>query len=261
MITHLLAPLVSPRFLSDERYRQGHVRIINALPERRIMGLHVPEMKKLAKELSCRNDVLTLLSGFEREHSADRFSLCYEETVVWGLVINALRCTSEERWLLLRSYVPVMDNWGVCDTFCCNTKWASRLSQEEVWHSLQSYFDSSREFEVRFAVVMSMCHLLHKDWLPRLFVRLENLDFDAIHSEYFTAKDALACENKVGIAPGKRPYYVRMAVAWLLATALAKFPEETRTFVHQSSLPEDVKRLYVRKARESFRTRDMDALR
>jgi hypothetical protein len=48
-----------------------------------------------------------------------------------------------------------------------------------------------------------------------------------------------------------------MAIAWLLATALAKYPELTRTFVRTTSLPEDVLKLYIRKARESFRTREV----
>jgi hypothetical protein len=50
-----------------------------------------------------------------------------------------------------------------------------------------------------------------------------------------------------------------MGMAWLLATALAKFPDETRAFVNASSLTEEVKRLYARKARESFRTRNVSA--
>ena len=51
-----------------------------------------------------------------------------------------------------------------------------------------------------------------------------------------------------------------MGAAWLLATALAKFPEQTRVFVRASQLPDDVIRLYTRKARESFRTRHVNAL-
>ena len=62
------------------------------------------------------------------------------------------------------------------------------------------------------------------------------------------------------MAKGERPYYVRMAVAWLLATALAKFPDQTRAYVNACNLPEDVIRLYKRKARESFRTRDVNPL-
>ena len=53
---------------------------------------------------------------------------------------------------------------------------------------------------------------------------------------------------------------VRMAVAWLLATALAKIPDQTREYVNHCRLPEDVIRLYKRKARESFRTRDVNPL-
>lgn len=59
---------------------------------------------------------------------------------------------------------------------------------------------------------------------------------------------------------GTEPYYVRMGVAWLLATALAKFPNETRAFVRTSNLPEDIVKLYIRKARESFRTRSVEAI-
>ena len=64
----------------------------------------------------------------------------------------------------------------------------------------------------------------------------------------------------MGVVQGASPYYVRMGVAWLLATALAKFPDATRAYVHSSSLPDDVIKLYVRKARESFRTRCVSAL-
>ena len=63
-----------------------------------------------------------------------------------------------------------------------------------------------------------------------------------------------------GTVQGEEPYYVRMGVAWLLATALAKFPESTRAYVRTSKLPEDVIRLYIRKARESYRTRDIMAV-
>jgi 3-methyladenine DNA glycosylase AlkD len=54
-------------------------------------------------------------------------------------------------------------------------------------------------------------------------------------------------------------YYAKMSVAWLLATAFAKYPEQIREFVRKQTLPEDVIKLYVRKARESFRTRKMVA--
>ena len=34
MLDHLLQPLVCERFKSDARYREGHLRVVNVLPER-----------------------------------------------------------------------------------------------------------------------------------------------------------------------------------------------------------------------------------
>lgn len=120
----------------------------------------------------------------------------------------------------------------------------------ELWNFLQPFWKSCREFEVRFAVVMSMVHFLDAEWFPEVCRMIDGLDYGRIHSYYRKAE-----KIKYGRALGESPYYVRMAVAWLLATALAKLPDETRAYVNASKLPADVKRLYVRKARESFRTR------
>ena len=244
MIVDKLTPLICERFLNDEKYRQGHIRIINALPERRILGLHLPEMKQAAKALAKQADALTILRAFEQEHQANRFSLTYEETLIWGLTINALKISWEERLSLLKPYIPVLDNWAVCDSFCCNAKWALKTPPQTLWEFLLPYYRSNKEFEVRFAIVMSMCYLLKEEWLLLVFEQLQQIDLTSIHSEYTNLPS---------------PYYVRMGMAWLLATALAKFPNETRSFVNTSSLTEDVKRLYVRKARESFKTRHISA--
>lgn len=244
MIETTLTPLICPRFLHEEKYRQGHIRIINALPGRRILGLHLPEMKQVAKRLSRQADAPNMLHAFEREHEADRFRLTYEETLIWGLTINALKCPWKERLSLLKPYIPVLDNWAVCDSFCCNAKWAQKVPSQTLWEFLLPYFRSDREFEVRFAIVMSMCYLLKEEWLSRVFEELQRIELASIRSEYTSLPS---------------PYYVRMGMAWLLATALAKFPDETRAFVNASSLTEEVKRLYARKARESFRTRNVPA--
>lgn len=242
MIEERLIPLICERFLNEEKYRQGHIRIINALPGRKILGLHLPEMKQVAKELAKQADVLDVLRGFEQEHQAERFSLTYEETLIWGLTINALKCPPKERLDLLRRYIPVLDNWAICDSFCCNAKWALKIPAEDLWGFLQPYFQSKKEFEVRFAIVMSMCYLMKEEWSGIVFHRLEALDLSAIRSEYIHLP---------------APYYVRMGMAWLLATTLAKFPDATRNFLNASSLSEDVKRLYARKTRESFRTKNV----
>ena len=98
----------------------------------------------------------------------------------------------------------------------------------------------------------------YEDWLGRVFARLNSLNFDHIKSKYKTVKGKPKVAQQ-GIVQGTEPYYVRMGVAWLLATALAKFPDQTRAFVRSSNLPADVVKLYIRKVRESFRTRTVEA--
>ena len=51
MIEQELIPLIPERFKSDARYREGHLRVINALPQRRVLGLHIPAMKEVAYTL------------------------------------------------------------------------------------------------------------------------------------------------------------------------------------------------------------------
>ena len=281
MIEELLEPLVPQRFRDDERYREGHVRIINALPGRRIIGVHIPDMVSLSKTLVRRQDALDIIARFEAAASEEaqtgrRDLLSHEEMMVWGMMINGLGRSSAALQLeLLKQYVPYIDNWAVCDHVAGAAKWFGRAVKqsskasladgagplegndgrmcESLWKFLCGYFASDREFEVRFATVMAMCHFLDERYLPRIFFRFDSLDFSRIRSEYVCSSDAKIS----GRVAGEPPYYVRMGVAWCLATALAKFPDETRAYLRHSRLPENVIRLYVRKARESFRTRSV----
>lgn len=235
----MLEPYIPEKFRNDEKYRNGHIRIVNPLPGTRIIGLHIPDMKRVATALAASQDAAALPGKF-LENAGNLF---YEEKMVWGYVLNRLKLPLDQRMDRISEFVPHIDNWAVCDSFCSDAKWAGRLKAdkpEALWDFISGYFGSEEEFEVRFAVVFSMCHFLDEKWLDRVFECIRGIDFDRISSEYRDMKS---------------PYYVRMGVAWLLATALAKFPDRTRKFVNSSPCPEDVLKLYVRKARESFRTR------
>ncbi len=270
MIEHLLQPLVCERFLADTRYREGHLRVVNALPERRGLGLHSPEIKAVAKQLAREGGEIVMSDGTHRicDNGAEVISafeavpsenLCYEETVVWGYLINLEKCSLAERLAMLTRYIPVLDNWAVCDSYCAHAKWMARADKAVLWAFLQPWFCSVHEFEVRFAVVVAMCYFLNAEWLDKVFERINGLDFGRIKSKYKTVKGKPKVAQQ-GTVQGAEPYYVRMGIAWLLATALAKFPDATRAFVRSSNLPEDVVKLYIRKARESFRTRTVEAV-
>ena len=246
------------------------MRVVNALPERRVMGLHSPEIKQVAKLLTREGGEVVVPDGVHRIYAngsevirafeaAPSECLCYEETVIWGYLINFEKCSLDERLAMLGRYVPVLDNWAVCDSYCAHAKWMARADKADLWAFLERWFDSGCEFEVRFAVVVAMCYFLNEEWLDKVFGRINGLDFDRIKSKYKTVKGKPKMAQQ-GTVQGAEPYYVRMGIAWLLATALAKFSDATRAFVRSSNLPDDVVKLYIRKARESFRTRTVEAV-
>ena len=270
MLDYLLHPLICERFLTDARYREGHLRVVNALPERRVLGLHSPEIKQVAKLLTREGGEVVMPDGTPRIcvngaevirafEAVPSENLCYEETVIWGYLINLEKCSLDERLAMLALYVPALDNWAVCDSYCAHAKWMARADKATLWAFLELWFRSESEFEVRFTVVVAMCYFLNEEWLDKVFERINGLDFSRIKSKYKTVKGKPKVAQQ-GTVQGAEPYYVRMGVAWLLATALAKFPDATRAFIRSSNLPEDVVKLYIRKARESFRTRTVEAL-
>ncbi|WP_290541368.1 DNA alkylation repair protein [Alistipes sp.] len=244
MIEEILTPFVAERFIHEEKYRQGHIRIIRPLPGVEVLGLHIPEMKALAKRLVGEGRGAATIELLSSHKEAIRI---HEEKMIWGLIINRLPLSLDERLEHFRAFVPQIDNWAVCDTFCSDAQWLRRARadvREQTWRFLEPYFCSHSEFEVRFALVFSLAHFLDEAHIDRIFHFVERLHYEKIVSAY----------------GDMHPYYVQMAVAWLMATALCKMPEKTRRFANSGKCPPPIIRLYIRKAKESFRTKNMSPL-
>ena len=104
MIEKILEQYIPERFISDARYRRGHIRVINPLPGTRVLGLHIPDMRKAAAELTSSADrAVELIRQFE---AAPKRSLYYEEYMVWGMMLNRMKMPLEERLDRLRAFVP-----------------------------------------------------------------------------------------------------------------------------------------------------------
>ena len=145
MIEKLLEPLVSERFRNEEKYRLGHTRILNPLPGRAVMGLHIPDMRKVAKALAVREDALTIIADFGKEAENGREALAHEELMVWGMMINFIKGAADEKLAMLEKFVPQIDSWGVCDSVAPGARWFRKA--DGAWDILCGYFASDREFE------------------------------------------------------------------------------------------------------------------
>lgn len=226
-------PYVCDKFRNDPEYRRWHCAVVAAKPGTVVLGLHKPDMRTCALEVASRYDWRDVLHDWADTYSYSPLS--HDEISIWGLCLDYVKCGVDERLAFVDEYIPAIDNWANCDTFCCNAKWALKASDSEtVWNYIREKLASPDEFARRVGIVLMMRAFLDEMYIDRSFNAL----------------------RKMNLTSGE-PYYVRMAVAWLLATALAKSPEKTRGFVSSadSGIPSDILSLYVRKARESFLTR------
>ena len=237
MIEDRLKPLICKRFLENEHYRKGHINILAPAPGTVILGLHTPEMKSVAKEIA-KGDYESILKSFkEILIKKGPNGLSHEERMIWGLILNYIKCPLKKRFSLIDDFVPSIDNWAICDNFCCNSKWVPKEDKEVIWSHLLKYFHSKEEFTVRTAVILSMCHYRDDDNIERTFTTIDNLNLT-----------------------DESPYYIKMGIAWLLATCLAHSQEKTKAFVCRCTLPGSIIKLYIRKARESRITKEVSPL-
>lgn len=181
-----------------------------------VLGVRIPYLRGLAKQ-SAKNG---------RPEFAQPFSpQSFEERMVEGLSIAYSNLPQDKMFGLVAQFVPKIDNWSVCDSFCLTLKFIEK-NREDAWRFVLPYFDSPEEFKARFARVIFLGY----------FVDSEHLD------------DGL----RLCSALKNRERYAIMAAAWAIAECAAKFPE--RVFCFLKSLGDrELLRLSVRKIRESYR--------
>lgn len=184
------------------------------------------------------------VAGQQRREELCR-TIFFEEVMIIGMVIDLINVEPARRLSLVEQFVPLIDNWAVCDVFCGGAKWVgepgrgpkscNKVPLEQMWKFLQRYLQSSSEFEIRFGVVMLMSYFLTEEYIERVLLQMEKVR--------------------------KGDYYVDMAVAWCLATARAKFDERTQEFVRNATLTPSVIKKYEQKVRDSLRVKKGTKLR
>ncbi len=157
-----------------------------------MLGVRIPVLRKKARELA-RDDWRSFLS-----ESGDDY---FEETMIAGMVIGYGKMDIGERIEHFRRFVPRIKNWSVNDCVCSTIKLKPE-EREPFWDFLMEYRDSRREYEIRVVAVMLMDQYLLPEYIERVMGVLDSL-----------------CDDS---------YYASMGIAWAIATAYAKFPEETK---------------------------------
>lgn len=215
--------------LAEPGYREFHLR---TCPEaKHLLGVRIPIQRKLAKSIIKSGVYWNYLDGFEPYH--------YEETLILGLIIATAPMSLAERLDYTTWFLPFIDNWAICDTFCNSF----RIKDDELktyWQFLMQFKDSAEEYALRFILVMILNHFIRGEYLDQIFNLLDELNLQNPHVQQ---------------------HYIEMAEAWLIAEIFTKFPDEVFDYLSHNQLSTFAHNKAIQKACESRRISDADKQR
>lgn len=204
--------------LQDAAYRDFTAKLNPTVDPAAIIGVRLPEIRKLAKELRGSEEAAAFLQSLPHtyldENHLHSFLLCD---------IKDFDTAMQE----IERFLPYVDNWAVCDSIRIN---AFRKNPERLLPYIDRWLGSEHTYTIR-------CGILN---LMNLFL---DARFDAAYPEKVAA---IRSEE----------YYVNMMIAWYFATALAKQYEAVLPYIEQNRLDRWTHNKAIQKAAESYRVTD-----
>lgn len=202
--------------LSDAKYKEFSAGLCPGV-NIEMLGVRIPKIRKLAKEIVKDNPEEYLKNPQEKY---------FEELMLQALVIANLKIDLEKKKEYIISFVPKINSWAICDSFCVDLKDADK-NPEFFWKIISKYFKSNKEYELRFAVVMLLDHYVKEEYIDKIFEVVDNIK--------------------------NEEYYVEMGIAWLVAEMYIKFPKQTMKYLKNCNLNKFTYNKALQKARESYR--------
>lgn len=201
--------------LADEEYKKFQSILCPNIVN--IIGVRLPYLRELAKEISKDNPVDFL----------DKYKCnFYEETMIYGFVIGYMKSDFETRLKYLDKFVPMINNWAVCDSSCTTFKFTNK-NLEEMWNYLQKYLNSTEEFELRFLCIMLMDYYVTDEYVEKVLSIYDNIKSDK--------------------------YYVQMAIAWGISVIFVKYTDIAMNFLKNNKLDDFTYNKALQKIIESYR--------
>lgn len=200
---------------SEEKYQKFFSALTPGVNN--ILGVRIPTLRKIAKDIY-KSDWKNFLSNCSAEY--------VEETMLKGFVIGLIKDSPENILCYVENFVNEIDNWAVCDTFCCSLKFVNS-NKALVWDFLQKYLNSKKEYEIRFGVVILLTYFIDEDYIDRVLSVLEKIRTE--------------------------DYYAQMAIAWAISICYVKFETKTLAILKNNKLSQIIHNKSIQKIIESNR--------
>ena len=201
--------------LQDKGYQTGSVKLNPSVDPDTIIGVRIPALRKLAKELKDTEEATDFVAILPHAY--------FEEYQLHSFIIGYLkdfdRAIAEAERLL-----PYLNSWALTDSIRIK---AFDKAPEKLLPHIETWLKDDHPYTVRFGILCLMNYFLN----DRFATRYPDL-VAAVHSE---------------------EYYVRMMQAWYFATALAKQYDAALPYLTGRRLEPWVHNKTIQKAVESYR--------
>lgn len=186
--------------LEDKKYLEFSQSLNMHNQEHEQIGVRIPLIRAYAKELSTKYELDFLMKNIDEEY--------YEELMLKGILIGSYKKISyQELEKNINIFVPKINDWGICDSFCNSLK-ITKKYKKEMWNLINNkYLKSSNEFEVRYGLVMILNYYIDKEYLEKIYKIINKVKLDK--------------------------YYVKMANAWLISYCVIKYYDRTYKFLKE----------------------------
>ena len=204
--------------MQDETYKQFHCKLMPTVNPDTVIGVRVPALRKLAKELYGSAEAEAFLSELPHNY--------YDENNLHAFLIAQIK-DYDTCIAAVERFLPYIDNWATCDGL--SPKIFKKHLPELLEH-IRMWLASGDTYTVRFAIGMLMQFYLD----------------DAFDVQYMDMVAAVKSEE----------YYVNMMIAWYFATALAKQYDTAVQYLQTQKLDAWTHNKTIQKAIESYRITD-----
>ncbi len=206
--------------IKDEKYKEFHSSIVID-SKYEMIGIRLPKMREIAKDIS-KTNIEEFLNVAQDNY--------YEEVMIQGLVISYIK-DENTFYKYFKNHIKKIDNWALCDTFCCSIKLVKKYENKYFNEALKMALNSE-EFVSRVGLVMILANFVNEKNLNNIYETLNKITSDK--------------------------FYINMAEAWLICDLYIKFPNETLEFIKNNKLNKFTHNKAISKIHDSYRVSKND---
>lgn len=204
--------------MQDLKYREFSAKLIPNIGIDKIIGVRIPDIRKLAKEIKDDDYVEAFLKELPHKYQ--------EEYLLHGMILSYYKDID----LLLKEldkFLKYVDNWVVTDIISPKI---FKKYPDKVYKYIVKLINSKNEYKIRFGVVSLLQFYLDNNYKIAILDLVSGIKNES--------------------------YYVKMAIAWFYSFALIKQYDDTIKLFEERCLDKWIHNKSIQKAIESYRIGD-----